>query len=138
MTRSTYPRSGYDSAGGFVFLPRMLDKIRLHAGGSLPPDYNLGKGLDARLCRFLGVAYDDVVARVNEGLDDATVLAWCHAHGRQPSDEEILYFNAFMTKRGWRDEASAKMAQSKAKRGIAARNDVQTTFDLQDFDEGRK
>lgn len=134
----SYPRTGTDRVGDLIFLPRMLDKIRLHEAGRLPPDYNLGGGLDTRLCRFLGVAYDEVVARVKEGLDDEALLAWCHAHGRKPSEEEVLYFNAFMLKRGWRDEASVKMAQSKAKRGIAARDDVQTTFDLQDFDEGRR
>ena len=34
-------------------LGRTLDKIRLHQTGLLPPDYNLGHGLDGRLCRFL-------------------------------------------------------------------------------------
>jgi gluconokinase len=70
--------------------------------------------------------------------DDAAVLAWCYEKGRRPSDDEIHYFNAFMTKRGWRDDGSEKMKASKEKRGIAARDDIQTHFDLYDFDEGRK
>ena len=40
-----------------VFFARMLDKIRLHAQGKLPEDYNLGWGLDGRCCEFLNVDY---------------------------------------------------------------------------------
>jgi hypothetical protein len=38
------PRSPYDQLHGFVYVPRMLDKIRLHAAGKLSEDYipNLG------------------------------------------------------------------------------------------------
>ncbi|WP_442890503.1 DUF5069 domain-containing protein [Congregicoccus parvus] len=138
MDPFVFPRSGYDQVGGLVFLPRMLDKVRLHAAGRLADDYNLGKGLDTRLCRLLGLAYDDIAAKAREEADDAVVLEWCYAQGRRLSDDEIGYFNAFMTKRGWRDEASEKLKASKEKRGAAARDDIQTTFDLQDLDEGRK
>jgi gluconokinase len=138
MNPLAYPRSGYDSVGGLVFLPRLLDKARLHAAGRLAGDYNLGTGYDARCCRLLGLAYDDLAAKAREEADDAAVLAWCYEKGRRPSDDEIHYFNTFMTKRGWRDESSEKMQASKEKRGIAARDDIQTHFDLYDFDEGRK
>ncbi len=35
-------RSSDQKVGGIVFFGRMLDKIRLHAVGQLPPGYNLG------------------------------------------------------------------------------------------------
>lgn len=133
-----YPKSSYEMVGGLVFLPRLTDKLRLHAAGKLPEDYNLGGGLDSRFCRFLGVNYEYVAARVRAGDDDATVLEWCYTNGRRPSAEEVEWFNGYMMKRGWRDQASAKLAESKAKRGIADRDDVQTGFDLQDYDEGRE
>ena len=50
-------RSSYEKVGGIVFFGRMLDKIRLHAQGKLPADYNLGNGLDGRCTRFLKVEY---------------------------------------------------------------------------------
>jgi hypothetical protein len=50
----------------------------------------------------------------------------------------LLYFNAFMTKRGWRDDYAEKLAASKTKRGWSDRADLQTSFDLQDAEEGRK
>ena len=133
-----FPRSGYDTVGGLVFFPRMLAKIRLHAACSLPSDYNLGKGLDSRMCRFLHVDYDAVAAQARAEPDDARVLDWCFAQGRRPSDDEILYFNTYMTKRGWRDDYAEKLTASKAKRGWPDRVDLQTSFDLQDADEGRK
>jgi len=136
-TGTTLPRSGYDAVGGIVFLPRMLDKVRLHAAGRLPADYNLGTGLDARLCRFLGVEYAAVAAVSRAEPDDERVLAWCFAQGHKPSEDDIRYFNAFMTKRGWRDDASTKLAASKEKRGLSGRDEIQTTFDLQDVEEGR-
>ena len=109
MNPLAYPRSGYDSVGGLVFLPRLLNKARLHAAGRLAGDYNLGTGYDARCCRLLGLAYDDLAAKAREEADDAAVLAWCYEKGRRPSDDEIHYFNAFMTKGGWRDKSSEKM-----------------------------
>ena len=47
MKNLRFPCSGHDTVGGVVFFARMLDKIRLHAAGELPDDYNLGSGHDA-------------------------------------------------------------------------------------------
>jgi hypothetical protein len=138
MNPTTFPKSGYDLVNGVAFFARMLDKIRLHAAGQLPEDYNLGRGYDARMCRFLGVDYAAVVERACAEGDDAAVLEWCFTQGRRPSDDDVLHFNAFMTKRGWRDEYSAKLVESKARHGWAQRDDIQTSFDLQDAEEGRK
>lgn len=138
MPNQTFPKSGYETVTGLVFFGRMLDKIRLHAAGRLPEDYNLGKGHDARMCRFLGIDYAVVVERACSNDNDDAVLEWCYTTGRRPSEDEVLYFNAFMTKRGWRDDYSPKLAESKSKRGWAQRDDIQTSFDLQDAEEGRK
>lgn len=56
-------RGPSEKVGGIVYLGRMLDKIRLHAEGKLPVDYqaNLGKGFDARCAAFLRVDYQSVV-----------------------------------------------------------------------------
>lgn len=131
-------RSPYDQVGGLVFFGRMLDKIRLHAAGRLPADYNRGFGLDGRVCTFLNLDYAEIVGRALTEPDDAKVLAWCFEQGRRPSDEEILIFNAFMTKRGWRDEQSEDIRQRKTTMGLDHRDDLQTCFDIHDADEGRK
>lgn len=131
-------RSPYDQVGGMVFFGRMLDKIRLHAAGRLPAEYNRGFGLDARICTFLKLDYKRVAAQALAEPDDVRVLEWCFGQGRRPSEEEMLVFNAFMTKRGWRDEQSDDIRQRKIATGLAHRDDLQTCFDIHDADEGRK
>ena len=131
-------RSDREMVGGLVFFGRMLDKIRLHAQGKLPPDYNRGTGFDARICRFLHIEYDSVVTKALEEKDDSKVQEWCYAHGRKPSDEEIHIFNAFLSKRGWNDEVSDELKEFKKAMGLSGRDDIQTFFDLHEADEGRK
>ena len=120
-----------------MFFARMLDKIRLHAQNRLPPDYNRGHGFDGRLCRFLHVDYDALVAATLAEKDDAKILDWCHANGQRPTAQEIIIFNAFLSKRGWRDDVSDWIVEQKAKMGLSDRDDIQTAFDIHAADEGR-
>ena len=128
-------RHSAEQVGGIVFFGRMLDKIRLHAQGKLPPDYKHGTGTDGRVCRFLHVEYPSVVERVLAGATDEEALEWCFAHGRRPNDEEIFTFNAFLSKRGWRDNQTEELEQMKRARGFADRADIQTFFDFHKADE---
>jgi len=138
-----YPRSAYNQVGGIVYFARMLDKIRLHAAGKLPPDYhrNLSIGFDGRCSRFLGVDYAALRERALQGGTDEKILEWCFANGRRPSEEEILIWNSFMRKRGWRDEADGtteELERYKAQSGLSHRHDLLTLFDYYEVDEGRK
>jgi hypothetical protein len=128
-------RSSYEKVGGIVFLGRMLDKIRLHAQGKLPADYNRGTGFDGRCIRLLKVEYPALVERTLQEGTDEEILEWCFQKGYRPGEEEILVWNAFMTKRGWRDDVSEWLEQEKKKRGLAYRNDIQTAFDFHKADE---
>ena len=121
--------------GGIVFFGRMLDKIRLHAQGKLPSDYKRGTGTDLRVCKFLHVEHPALAGRVLAGGSDDELLEWCFAHGRKPNEDEIFMFNAFLTKRGWRDNQTAELEQMKFKRGFAHRADIQTFFDFHKADE---
>ena len=119
----------------------MLDKIRLKAAGKLPAGYFTGvedpSHFDARCTRFLGVNYKDLVERALQGGSDEEILEWCFARGRRPNEEEISIWNAFLGKRGWRDEASEELAESKNEAGFGERDDIQTWLDLHDAEEGR-
>jgi len=125
--------------GGLVYFGRMLDKIRSHATGELPPDYqaNLGKGFDGSCVRLLQVDYDELVERAKQGGTDDEILRWCFSMGRQPSDDEIRVWNEFMRKRGWNDEVSETLERRKKEAGMAARSEVETMFAFIDADEGR-
>ena len=130
-------RESGEQVGGIVFFGRMLDKVRLHSQGKLSADYHryLGAGFDGRVCRFLRVEYRALAERVTTGASDDEVLAWCFAHGRKPDEEEIFIFNAFLAKRGWRDDSSENLQQMKRERGFAERDDIQTFFDFHRSDE---
>jgi len=128
-------RHSSEMVGGIVFFGRMLDKIRLHAAGKLPSDYNRGTGSDNRVCQFLKVAYPAVVERTVKGGGDAELLAWCFQNGRRPSEDEIYIFNAFLSKQGWRDDTSEELQEVKRKRGFSNRDDIQTWFDFHRADE---
>jgi len=135
------PCSDYQETKDLIYFARMLDKIRLHAAGRLPPDYFVGVEdptfFDSRCIRFLGINYDDLVERTLQGGSDEDILEWCFARGRKPSDEELSIWNAFISKRGWRDEASTELAEAKKRSGLGDRNDIQTWVDLHDAEEGR-
>ena len=132
-------RSPHHKIGGIVYFARMLDKIRLHAEGTLPLDYieNLGAGFDERLVSFLHLSYPIVVERVNQGGSDDELLEWAFAEGRKPSAEEIEVWNDFMSKRGWNDPMSPRLAMRLKEGGFENRTDIHTFFDYIDLDEGR-
>jgi hypothetical protein len=135
------PCSDYCETNGLVYFARMLDKIRLHAAGKLAEGYFVGVEdptfFDARCTRFLGVNYDQLVERTLRGGSDEEILEWCFARGRRRSEEEIQIWNAFLLKRGWRDEASEDLAAAKKRAGWEDRDDIQTWVDLHDAEEGR-
>ena len=112
----------------------MLDKMRLRAQGKLPADYKT-TGTDLRVCRFLRVEYDDLLQFVLAGATDEEALKWCFKQGRKPEDEELFMFNAFLSKRGWRDNQTEELEQMKRARGFADRTDIQTFFDFHKADE---
>jgi len=135
------PCSDHVETKGLIYFARMLDKIRLNAAGRLAPGYFVGVAdptfFDARCARFLGVNYDELVERTRQGGSDEEILEWCFERGRRPSEEEICVWNAFLTKRGWRDEASADLQAAKERSGLGDRDDIQTWVDLHDAEEGR-
>ena len=136
------PCTDYIETKGLIYFARMLDKIRLKAAGKLPADYFVGVDddptmFDARCTIFLGVDYNELVDRTLKGGSDEEILQWCFKCGRKPSEEEIKIWNAFLLKRGWRDEASADLKAAKKREGLEDRDDIQTWVDLHDVEEGR-
>jgi hypothetical protein len=57
MAEIIYPRSPREMMSGWVYLPRFVDKIRLHLAGKLHPDYqeNFTKGFDGAWLKAAGV-----------------------------------------------------------------------------------
>lgn len=136
-------RSPFDQVRGLVYFGRMLDKMRLAAKGKLPPDWESARGtkvansFDSRTCRFLQIDYAALEAETLQGgKSDEELLEWAFQHGRRPGDEEIEIWNAFMTKRGWRDAGTQRLNERLAEIGLPP-GTVQTMFEFIDLDEGR-
>ena len=135
-------RSPSDQIKGLVYFGRMLDKIRLAAAGKLPEGWQAARGttmknsFDSRCCSFLRIDYAALEAETLKGAGDETLLEWAFQHGRRPADEEIEIWNAFMTKRGWRDAGTQRLNERLAEIGLPP-GTVQTMFEFIDLDEGR-
>jgi gluconokinase len=124
-----------------MYFPRMLDKIRLHARGELASDYhgNFGKqrAADGMCCNFLRVQHAALRERVLTGGTDEEILEWCYTTGRRLNEADLMVWNAFLSKLGWRDFAAPVLDEVKQQKGIAHRTDIATIPDLIDFDEDR-
>jgi Domain of unknown function (DUF5069) len=135
-------RSPHDQVEGIVYFGRMLDKIRLFAEGKLPEGWQAARGVaaktsfDSRCCNFLKIDYAALERETLMGRGDEQMLEWAFARGRKPSDDEIEIWNAFMTKRGWRDEGTKRLNERLAEIGLPP-GTVQTMFEFIDLDEGR-
>ena len=135
------PCSDYVETLGIVFFARMLDKVRLNAKGLLPDGYNLGfsdpTSFDARFCRFWEIDYDQLAARTLQGGTNEELLEWCFQGKKFPNEDQILIWNSFIIKRGWRDDGAPGLIDEKELFGFTMRDDIQTYVDLHDADEGR-
>jgi hypothetical protein len=135
-------RSPFDQTNGLVYFGRMLDKIRLAAAGKLPEGWQPMRGaptsatFDARCCRFLRIDYAALETETLKGGGDEELLEWAFQNGRRPDADEIEIWNAFMTKRGWRDAGTQRLNQRLAEIGLPP-GTVQTMFEFIDLDEGR-
>jgi gluconokinase len=135
-------RSAYETIGGIVYFGRMIDKIRLHASGKLPSEYQAPLGhanprsFDGRCCRFLQIDYAALAAQTVQGETDEALFRWACAHGREPSDRDAEIWNTFMRKHGWRDESSGRLREQTQKAGLKDRV-ILTFFDFFDADENR-
>ncbi|MEM6820917.1 MAG: DUF5069 domain-containing protein [Verrucomicrobiota bacterium] len=135
------PVSPYQKLADLYYVPRMLNKIRLHDEELLREDLcnNLGEGFDAFCCHYLGVAYGDVKQQVAQGLSDDEILDWCLKTGlkRELNELDTKIWNLFISKVGWNDHVSEILECRKKESGFEDRDDIITMFQYLDADEGR-
>ena len=139
MTDPIYPRSPREVMAGWVYLPRFVDKIRLHLAGKLHPDYqkNFTQGFDGVWLKAAGLTADQFIAVVKNTLTDGEVCDWVAKHVRK-TDAEKAAFREMVLNRGQdTDDLKARLQQRKAESGLANREDITTFVDLIDADEKR-
>jgi len=133
-----HPRSPYEKLGGYVHLPRLIDKAKLHREGLLNGYNYKTVGFDKHLLAFLkidGDVFEEIVTRLD--ADDA-ILGWVQTNGAPHSPEAIERWNQAMISR--HPDTAAKKARFVhflKEAGGDGRKDIRTYFDLIEFDEGR-
>ncbi len=81
MTQKIYPRSPYLTLGGYIHLPRLIDKARLSRQGSLHGYNYKTLGFDKHLLSFLGIDGDQFEDAANNLESDQAILDWVCSHG---------------------------------------------------------
>jgi hypothetical protein len=140
MSELIYPRSPRETMAGWKYLPRYVDKLRLHLAGKLHADYqaNLGKGFDALWCQTAGVTHEQMLEVVRASLTDGQVCDWVRTHIRKTPAEKAAHSEDMLSRPALSDAAAQeRLAQRKAAGGLADRADVKTWVDLIDADERR-
>jgi hypothetical protein len=136
--RKLHPRSPYQKLGGYVHLPRLIDKAKLHRKGLLNGYNYKAVGFDKHLLAFLKLDGDAFEEAANRLEDDEAILRWIQENGKKHSAEAIEQWNEAMTSR--HPDTAAKKARFnhflKEAGGEGSKN-IRTYFDLIEFDEGR-
>jgi len=129
------PRSPRARLGGYVILPRILDKARAKAAGK-NGEYDYPGHLDQRFFEFVKIDPEALLAEVKTGTGDGEILEWIQRNaGRQPAPWEIAQWSAYNEARV-ADGIQAKERVLKAVTKLAPnRADILTGFDLLDLDD---
>ncbi len=129
------PRSPRTRLGGFVHLPRLIDKARAALAGT-NGDYHFNCPMDQRFWTFTGVNPDAFLAEVKAGRTDSELLAYALANcspARHPS--EIAAWSA------WFEQLTPTPPDTRAffndvhRKNAAHRHDIATWFDWLELDD---
>jgi hypothetical protein len=129
------PRSPRVRLGGYVILPRMLDKGRATIAGKAG-EFRFNCPLDQRFLTFAGIDAKDVKKQLALGKGDGQMLEWVEAHCKsKPSALEIAAWSAAQEQRAPTDLDSRKFFNDYHAKLAPKRTDVGTWFDLLDIDD---
>ena len=125
---------------GWTYLPRYIDKIRLHQADRLHPDYqpNFGKGFDALWLKAAGVTHEQFVAAVKKSVTDGEVCDWVRKNVKRTAAEKAAHWQNVLSRPLAGDaEAVARLQMRKEQAGLGHRDDIQCFVNMLDADEKR-
>jgi len=130
------PRSPRTRLGGYVLLPRMLDKGRAEIAGQNGA-YHFNCPLDQHFVNFVGIDPEALREQLASGKGDDEILSWINQTAKEKrSPWEIEQWSEYMQRRG--PESDAESLQHFAEMVSAAsktREDIRTWADLLDLDD---
>jgi hypothetical protein len=140
MSKIIYPRSPRETMDGWSYLPRYIDKIRLHLAGKLHADYtdNLGKGFDGMWLKAAGLTHEQFLEVVKHSITDGEVCDWVHQNVKNSPAEKAAHWQNVLSRPLADDpEAIARFKLRKEQSGIAHRDEIKCFVDYIDADEKR-
>jgi len=130
------PRSPRSRLGGYVILPRMLDKGRATIGGK-NGEYHYNCPLDQRFVNFVGIDAAKLLTELKKGKGDGEILEWIQANAKHKRQAwEIEQWSDFMDRRG--PDSDAETMQFFANyiaKFSKTREDIRSWADLLDIDD---
>ena len=140
MNELIYPRSPRETMDGWFYLPRYVDKIRLHLAHKLHTDYqeNLGKGFDEMWLKYAGLTHDHFVLVVKNSLTDGEVCDWVRRNVKKSPAEKLAHWKDVLSRPLPTDaSAVARLKMRKEQANVAHRDDIVCFVDVIDADEKR-
>jgi len=130
------PRSARCRLGGFILLPRLLDKGRAALAGK-NGSYNYGCPLDQHFFRFTGIAPEALKEELATGKGDGEILGWIHQNSTPPRNPwEIQSWSNYHLHRPPDSDAETLEYFAHAVRELSvSREDINTWVDLLDLDD---
>ena len=140
MSETIYPRSPRETMAGWHYLPRYVDKIRLHLAGRLHADYqeNLGKAFDDFWLKAAGLTHEQFLAVVKNSLTDGEVCDWVRKNVTRSTAEKDAHWQDVLSRPLASDPAAvARLKMRKEQAGLGQRDDIHCFVDMLDADEKR-
>jgi len=140
MSDIIYPRSPRETMCGWMHLPRLIDKVRLHLAGKLHPDYqpNFGKGFDGLWLESAGITKEQFIEVVKKSVTDGEVCDWVLKNVKKPDSVKQAHRERMLDYPKKDDaEGQARLKMRKEQSGIAHRDEIRCFVDYIDADEKR-
>ena len=129
------PRSPRVRLGGFVVLPRMLDKSRATIAGK-NGEYNYACPLDQRFLEFAGIDPEALKKQLAADKGDGEILEWIQNNSTtRPRPIEIAAWSALQEQRVPTDPEARAFFNELHSKVAQHREDIATWFDLLDLDD---
>src|SRR5258708_4679482 len=129
------PRSPRVRLGGYVILPRMLDKGRATIAGK-NGEYHYDCPMDQRFLEFTGIDAGALKKQLAAGKGDGEVFEWILKNGKHKRTEpEIKTWSDFVGARAPEDMESRQFFNEIQSKAAPKREDISTWFDLLDVDD---
>ncbi len=134
LTRNP-PRSPRVRLGGYVLLPRMLDKCRALIAGK-NGEYNYACPMDQHFLEFTGINAEALKKQVATGKSDSEVLGWIQKNAKKkPTDAQIAAWSAYQEQRAPSDTDGREFFHETHAKIAPKREDIASWFDLLDLDD---